>query len=154
MESTQLIRVPLRAPASQARDTAGVDGEESPTEPAEHMGAALKLLHVLLTKEQRDELPSCPLLFRDSRAPSEGVLRLQGELSSATLALKTSPTTAELGKKCRDLMAVFGDDHGMLPLRGQAPVCGDDSPAIMELLNRSASKVDHGFDRDGHPCLQ
>src|SRR5256885_15429770 len=58
------------------------------------------------------------------------------------------------GGKGQDLESRTGYEDGVLPLRRQAVVLGDDGPAVGELANRRLAGVDHRFDREGHSRLQ
>src|SRR5437016_2510080 len=58
------------------------------------------------------------------------------------------------GGKGQDLESRTGDQDGVLPLRRQAVVLGDDGPAVGELADRRFAGVDHRFDREGHSRLE
>ena len=47
-----------------------------------------------------------------------------------------------------------GDEHRVLPLRGQRMVGGDDRPAVGERADAGAAGVDHRLDREDHAGLQ
>src|SRR5262245_31071605 len=51
-------------------------------------------------------------------------------------------------------MAIAGDDDRVLPMRGQAPVCGDHRPTVVEKAHGGAAQVHHRLDRDRHAGLQ
>src|SRR5438552_4192525 len=54
----------------------------------------------------------------------------------------------------QDLESRPGYEDGVLPLRRQAVVLGDDGPAVGELADRRLAGVDHRFDREDHPRLE
>src|SRR5256714_210071 len=58
------------------------------------------------------------------------------------------------GGKGQDLESRSGYEDGVLPLRRQAVVLGDDGPAVGELADRRLAGVDHRFDREDHPRLE
>src|SRR5256885_6683119 len=58
------------------------------------------------------------------------------------------------GGKGQDLEARTGDQHGVLPLRREAMVLGDDGPAVGKFADRRLAGVDHRFDRKGHSRLE
>src|SRR6266853_3728726 len=58
------------------------------------------------------------------------------------------------GGKGQDLESRPGYEDGVLPLRRQAVVLGDDGPAVGELADRRLAGVDHRFDREDHPRLE
>src|SRR6266849_70283 len=58
------------------------------------------------------------------------------------------------GGKGQDLEARTGDQHGVLPLRREAMVLGDDGPAVGQFADRRLAGVDHRFDREGHSGLE
>src|SRR6266850_6438819 len=58
------------------------------------------------------------------------------------------------GGNSQDLESRTGDQDGVLPLRRQAVVLGDDGPAVGELADRRLAGVDHRFDREGHSRLE
>ena len=59
------------------------------------------------------------------------------------------------GRKRHHLIACFGDQHRVLPLRRQAAVLGDDGPAVVaKLLDLAPAGVDHGLDGEHHAGLE
>src|SRR2546421_12566195 len=58
------------------------------------------------------------------------------------------------GGEGQDLESRTGDQDGVLPLRRQAVVLGDDGPAVGELADRRLAGVDHRFDRECHSRLE
>src|SRR6266853_2995402 len=58
------------------------------------------------------------------------------------------------GGKGQDLESRSGDEDGVLPLRRQAVVLGDDGPAVGELADRRLAGVDNRFDREDHSGLE
>src|SRR6266478_5722632 len=58
------------------------------------------------------------------------------------------------GGNSQDLESRTRDQDGVLPLRRQAMILGDDGPAVGELADRGLAGVDHRFDREGHPGLE
>src|SRR2546421_11787048 len=52
------------------------------------------------------------------------------------------------------LVARRRDEHGVLPLRRQAVVLGDDGPAVDQLSDPGLAGVDHRLDGEGHARFQ
>src|SRR5690554_5303250 len=52
------------------------------------------------------------------------------------------------------LIAVGGDQNGVLPLGRQLPVLGDRRPAVAQLSGLGAALVDHRLDGEGHAFLE
>src|SRR5258708_28024352 len=58
------------------------------------------------------------------------------------------------GGKGEDLESGTRHQDGVLPLRRQAMVLGDDGPAVGKFADRRLAGVDHGFDREDHSRLE
>src|SRR6266850_5446938 len=58
------------------------------------------------------------------------------------------------GGKGEDLESGTRHQDGVLPLRRQAMVLGDDGPAVGKFPDRRLAGVDHRFDREGHSRLE
>src|SRR5581483_11546968 len=54
----------------------------------------------------------------------------------------------------QDLAAVSRDQQGVLELRRQRAVGGDDRPPVVQLPHAGTTEVDHGLDGDGHALAQ
>src|SRR5438034_79149 len=94
--------------------------------------------------------------WRFHRATGEVAARPSPE---ATTLLKTGASARRRwrrrsGGKRQHFVSGVGDQHGVLPLRGQAVIRSDDGPTVGEAAYARATGVDHRLDREHHARLQ
>src|SRR5688572_10660135 len=99
-----------------------------------------------------------------SSARGLGFLRWDSRSACRAAATSARRSSFISGDRCRrrngpggageDFVAFAGDRDGVLPLRRQAVVLGDDGPAVGQLADAGLAGVDHRLDREGHARLE